>query len=494
MTTRNSEQMADGSRYHGGRRAFVTVLAAAIVVGALAAWHVASQGLTLSHFDARAHLVVARRVIDSLTPGWRQFGALWLPLPHLLNAVPVQWDAAYRSGFTGVVISIGALSWGLAAVAERAFTRTGSWVVAIVPSALIIADPNVLYLMSTPMSEPLLFGTALLSLAALDAWIDVPTSSRRARAAWFLAALVMTRYEGWPIAAALILAATIANRRQGVAEIGRLVFPSAFAIAAFLGLGYASSGQWFLSSSFFVPEPELFHQPLHVLRVMRTGLEDLANPVILICGAAGAAICLIESRKSPTALLPLSLLAAGALPFAAFYAGHPFRIRYMVMLVVANLLLAGVTLAAMPRRSRTLAGIALVSLAIWARPPLGPPAPVLVEARAADNLRLAREEVSHVLQGMYDGTPILASMGSLGHYMHESSAIGLDLRNFLHEGNGDLWLEALRSPRLSVRWILIEERAEGGDILAARARASEDFLSGFDRVVEAGGLALYRRR
>jgi hypothetical protein len=74
------------------------------------------------------------------------------------------------------------------------------------------------------------------------------------------------------------------------------------------------------------------------------------------------------------------------------------------------------------------------------------------------------------------------------------SAIGLNLRNFLHEGNGDLWIEALRSPRLSVRWILIEERAEGGDILAARARASEDFLSGFDRVIEAGGLALYRRR
>jgi hypothetical protein len=46
-----------------------------------------------------------------------------------------------------------------------------------------------------------------------------------------------------------------------------------------------------------------------------------------------------------------------------------------------HLLLAGVTLAAMPRRSRTLAGVALVSLAIWARPPFGPPAPVLVEAQ-----------------------------------------------------------------------------------------------------------------
>jgi hypothetical protein len=86
MTTRNSEQMADGSRYHGGRRAFVAVLAAAIAVGALAAWHVASEGPhTQSLRCDRAHLVVARRVIDSLTPGWRQFGRPVLPLPPICS-------------------------------------------------------------------------------------------------------------------------------------------------------------------------------------------------------------------------------------------------------------------------------------------------------------------------------------------------------------------------------------------------------------------------
>jgi hypothetical protein len=105
-----------------------------------------------------------------------------------------------------------------------------------------------------------------------------------------------------------------------------------------------------------------------------------------------------------------------------------------------------------------------------------------------------RAQVTGCIAQPLGGGKIMASMGSLGHYMHESSAIGLNLRNFLHEGNGDLWIEALRSPRLSVHWILIEERAEGGDMLAARARADADFLSGFDRVVEAGGLALYRRR
>ena len=55
---------------------------ATTTVGAAAATYYAMQGLTLSHYDARAHIVVARRVTDSLTPGWRQFGAVWLPRPQ----------------------------------------------------------------------------------------------------------------------------------------------------------------------------------------------------------------------------------------------------------------------------------------------------------------------------------------------------------------------------------------------------------------------------
>jgi hypothetical protein len=41
--------------------------------------------------------------------------------------------------------------------------------------------------------------------------------------------------------------------------------------------------------------------------------------------------------------------------------------------------------------------------------------------------------------------------------------------------------------------VLIEEEAEGGDMLASRARAHLPFLDGFSRVAEGGGLALYRR-
>src|SRR5262245_16226909 len=73
-----------------------------IALGTLAAVRYERLDLTLSHYDARGHVVVARRIADSITPGWQQIGAVWLPVPHLLNAIPVQVDAFYRTGASAV--------------------------------------------------------------------------------------------------------------------------------------------------------------------------------------------------------------------------------------------------------------------------------------------------------------------------------------------------------------------------------------------------------
>src|SRR5262245_6546553 len=160
MVPENPASIAD-DRERLAARAARYVFVIAVCVGAVAAWHYARAGLALSHYDARSHLVVARRVVDSMTPGWRQFGAVWLPLPHILNLLPVQWDWSYRTGFSGIAISIGALAWGLSALARVLAHAGGSLAVAVIAPLIILANPNVLYLQSTPLTEPLLFGCAL---------------------------------------------------------------------------------------------------------------------------------------------------------------------------------------------------------------------------------------------------------------------------------------------------------------------------------------------
>ena len=49
---------------------------AAAIGGAIVAWRYHRLGLTLTHYDARCHLVVARRIVHSITPGWQQIGAV----------------------------------------------------------------------------------------------------------------------------------------------------------------------------------------------------------------------------------------------------------------------------------------------------------------------------------------------------------------------------------------------------------------------------------
>ena len=64
-----------------------------------------ARGYTLYYGDAEAHLNIARRILDSRTPGPEQIGTVWLPLPHLLMLPFVMRDAWWRSGMAGVIPS-----------------------------------------------------------------------------------------------------------------------------------------------------------------------------------------------------------------------------------------------------------------------------------------------------------------------------------------------------------------------------------------------------
>ena len=126
--------------------------------------------------------------------------------------------------------------------------------------------------------------------------------------------------------------------------------------------------------------------------------------------------------------------------------------------------------------------------------PLDRNAPLIVESQRDAVNRVGREN-GHGLSRRriaMDGT-IMMSMGSLGHYMHDLSAHGFAIRDFLHEGNGDIWNFAMTDPTAVVGWIAVEERAEGGDALYLEARRHPAFLDGFTRVAEGGGVALYQR-
>src|SRR5262249_59395791 len=144
-------------------------LAALAALSGSAAWVVFfRRGLVLSHYDAKAHLVVARRVFDNLTPGWQQIGAVWLPLPHLLDVLPVQVDLFYRTGLFASIVSIACLAITCYASTRLILRATCSILGAITCAVLLVFNPNLLYLHTTPMTEPLLLAATFLVVLWLD--------------------------------------------------------------------------------------------------------------------------------------------------------------------------------------------------------------------------------------------------------------------------------------------------------------------------------------
>ncbi len=495
----------------------IVAAAAAAAIGTAAALRYAHLGLTLTHYDARGHLIVARRIIDSITPGWQQIGAVWLPLPHLLNMLPVQIDFFYRTGWSAVAISIASFALASAGVASIVLTVTGSAAAAAAAALVLVLNPNVLYLQSTPMTEPLLIGLLAAGIAVLvrrlaettrplasagEGGIAVATRPLEGRTTigGLFALACLTRYEAWPVTAAALAAtfwvlwrwgAPPAAAKRVVAEIA--LYP-AVAIAGFAVFSRVVVGAWFVSSDFFVPENKALGDVGMAAREIVWGLSALSAPLLVGIAAIGFGAMIVLAcldRRRAHGIVTVSLLATVAVPLVAFYEGHPFRIRYMVPLIAAAAVGCGLA-AGLLRRGRTAAAAVVAAVALATLRPLDANAPMVVEAQWDRPNLAARARVTRCI-GLQPGAKIMASMASLGHYMQEASADGFQIRDFLHEGNGDIWLAAIERPRPFADWVLIEEKAEGGDMLARIAGEHPHFRGGYSRVCEGAGLALYRR-
>ena len=477
------------------------VLAAILgTYGASVYWR---AGLSVSHYDAKAHLVVARRIFDSLTPSWEQIGAVWLPLPHILNALPVQIDFFYRTGAFAIAISIASFAITVACIAAIVQKANGTRTGAILAAALFALNPNVLYLQSTPMTEPLLFALSSLVVLHLSEWVVSDDIHIRRAAGWTIVLACLTRYEAWPIVGAAMAIAAIAKWQRGTAfqevarEIGRLAIYPALTVLFFMGMSYASTGVWFVTGGFYIPDPKLQGQLALVWDAIREGLVGLAGPTFVGAAEIAAAFLLllaVTRRKWTVMAMPIALLASIALPFYAFYSGHPFRIRYEVPLILGAAACIGAAVSTL-RLAAPLLAIPLLIMVQSEVHPFSADAPMILEAQLDRDNSAGRRAVTKYLQEQYDGTTIMASMGSLAHYMQELSNAGFNLSDFIHEGSGPIWQHAYYGePSPFVGWVLVEEAAEGGDMLYQKQQSWPGFLAAYDRVCEGGHVALYKRR
>ncbi len=211
--------------------------------------------------DAVAHLGIARRILDSHNPGLVQLGGVWLPLPHLLMLPFVQEMAWWQNGLAGAWPSLLCYIAGTVGFYRLArYLLMPRW--AVVATAFYALNPNLLYLATTAMTEPLflalLIWTTLLTVECLDAvrgGRDALAARRLVLLGVMILAAVYTRYDGWILGAAVWCVVTVALARRR--DVWRKVVPS---FVCFTLLAVAGPVSWLAYNQHF------FHDPLDFLR------------------------------------------------------------------------------------------------------------------------------------------------------------------------------------------------------------------------------------
>jgi hypothetical protein len=505
----------------------LAVAAAILTVACASLAHFYSRGLINLYGDAMAHLEGARRLIDSLTPGYLELGTVWLPIPHLLMSLPAQNDFLWRTGLAGGIVS--SLAFALAAwlIFRLSCDMNGHLEAGIVALAGFLLCPNMLYLASTPLTEPLaiLFVILLVrELFRLHATGAEGALIGAALAGW---AGTLTRYECWSLLPFAAIFVMWARRDAWPHRLRR-----ALLFSIITGAGPAL---WLLHNAYRYGNPlEFYNGPFsakgiyeHQLATTafrfptdgslvvsaRYYLEDLQ----LVIGVWPLALALLglvawaadaprRERRAAALLLLLPLpfhiqsIAHAAVPLyvPTLFPHTYWNLRLgMEMLPAVALLPSFLVPARVSRRARLGIAVGLALLITGQH--------VWTSSRGAAELAVAKEGVlntpchsqrqqslTRFLREHYDGEMILMAAGKWPCVL---PALGIPFRKTLSDANRAPWARMKVEPEQWVKWIVRGDNEPVDWLMRAHPQSFANFEVVFrEEVAGEGSLTVYRRR
>ena len=184
LSVKGTDRAVLNERYRQQRHdARFTLLLGALSIAALLFYYVKQQ--LLLYGDAVAHINIARRVVDNRHP-WEslaELGTVWLPLQHIAM-LPFVWNAAlWRSGIAGAIPGMVAYVLGTLGIFRLVSGRAPK-LAAYVAAAIYALNPNLLYLQTTAMNEPIFLAFFIWALVYLDEFVQgcFPRDQLRANA------------------------------------------------------------------------------------------------------------------------------------------------------------------------------------------------------------------------------------------------------------------------------------------------------------------------
>ncbi len=518
----------------------------ACIVGSFSLWYFFVQHETLLYGDAYAHLLIARRLFDNVTPGLAQLGGIWLPLPHLL-IVPFVWnDYLWRTGLAGSIVSL--LSYVIASVyvflSARRLTKNG--MASFAGTLVFILNPNILYLQSTPLSELVLISTLTAACYYFLVWSQ--TDSLRylilAAGATFLATLA--RYDGWALFLALLVLIVIIGwvryHKRTRIEANLIIFGS---------MGGIGIALWFLWNAIIFGDPLYFqrgpfsaqsqqrdlinshllytyHDIVQSIRYYLIDCIDIVGPILFALGVIALLVFLWRRRFTSEMFAALAFLVPIPFYIVSLYSGQAslylptavpgyapyqlFNARYGEVIVVpAAIFLAFLAdfLVTVPLQSpnsfarrfgQTVSRytVPLVCIAvIIAQSALIVNTGIITLQDGQSGLACTPTHTIVIyLAEHYAGGKILEDLYTSKVDALEPTA-NIDFKNIVYEGSGQLWTEAISHPQQVVDWIIVNTNASNAsnDYIARKINlTSTKFTSQFSFVLqEPNGLTLYHR-
>jgi len=456
-------------------------LAAVLTIISLAAYiHYYRNGLGLAYNDARSHLDIGRRVVESLQPGLAQLGSVWLPLPHLLM-VPTIWiDWFWHSGLAGAIQSmVSFVATGLLIYHFLGRLKV-SMASRLLGVAIFVANLNVLYMQSTAMTELLLLATMTAGCYYLLVWHQTDDLFDLIKSGFFIMLSTLIRYDGWfllLVSLGLIFLRKLFIRGWVQAEGTAILFGTLAGLGIVLWFGWnllifkdplyfafgpysAHAQQSQLEAAGELDTKSNLLGSIHIY-LLALFYNSYTLPVLL---ALGGLVLLWRDRHLAisTRLATLALLAPLAFNILALYLGHSvlfvqgingtswFNVRYGLMLLPSIAIFIGYLSHRLSNLRPTI--VALLTFVLFFA--FANRDAVTIDDGVHGSSQKNVSQVAGYLAA--EAKPqsgfILISAASHDAIIFTST---LPMKRFIHEGTGAYWESATIAPDRWARWIVM---------------------------------------
>jgi Dolichyl-phosphate-mannose-protein mannosyltransferase len=482
----------------------------------------------LLYNDAYEHLIIPRRVIDNITPGFDQLGAGWLPLQHVLM-LPFIWnDYLWHTGLAGTIPSMISyvIAIGYLFCALRRLTR--QTVASLIGVIIFLCNPNILYLQAVPLTEVMCAAAFAATAYYLLRWLQSYEQKYLIYTAIATLTATLIRYDGWAlflVVSIIVIAARPFRKKNRDMIIDQIMV---YLSIAPLGLLF-----WFIWNTKLSGDPLYFqrgpysaqaqqldflhkgelptyHNMVVSLRVYSIDVGQTIGWGIFIAAVVSLALVLVVYRKRRECFILAVMLVPFVFYVISLYMGQSiielpgvanlkyfFNVRYGAQMVLpaAFLIAWGSALLFSWVRHWPFKTLLLVVCLIGISAQVIDIDTVgiisLQDGLVGISCNNPAEPVIVSLAQRYNGGRILVDEATS---VINPQLFDTHFSNIIWEGSGDYWKNALAQPTRFVNWVVLNPSNPDDTVARVLTRNRQEFLSSFMLVSSnPKGLQLYYR-